>query len=253
MVSRLPFRQYPELLLCLSELRGVTAMDRLPVEVNDELQVMTADAESPCLCESRVEELTEGGLWISWPLEAGERIPISENQALTISFGSGDIAYAFDATVSATVLEPVALLAIRPTGPLRSFQRRDDFRMRAFAHVELTAKVVKIAHFKHTSHSPYRVIRAETVNISAGGFTIRHNAPVPRGTVFDVALTLPGEHRQPLALNAKLVRCTAVQDADSVSSTFDLGFSFVRIPEGARARIVRFLFNAQREERQVEE
>jgi c-di-GMP-binding flagellar brake protein YcgR len=228
-------------------------MDRLPLDINDVLQVMTADAESPGLCESRVEELTETGLWISWPLEAGERIPISENQALTISFGGGQTAYAFDATVIATVLEPVALLAVRATSPLRSFQRRDDFRMRASARVELTAKVVKIAHFKHASRSPYQVITADTVNISGGGFTIQHSAPVPRGTVFDVALTLPGEHRQPLSLSAQLVRCTAVQDADSVSSMFDLGFSFVRISEAARARIVRFVFSAQREEQQEEE
>ena len=228
-------------------------MEGLPLEVHDALQVMTADAESPCLCESRVEELTASELWISWPTDAGERIPINEQQALTISFGRRQMAYAFDAIVISTVVDPIALLVVRPSSPLRSFQRRDNFRMRSFARVELTAKVVKIAHFKHTSRSPYHVIRTETVNISAGGFTIHHSAPVPRGTVFDVTLTLPGERRQPLALSAKLVRCTAVQDADSVSSLFDLGFSFVRISEAARARIIRFVFSAQREEQQGEE
>ena len=228
-------------------------MDGWPLEVHDALQVMTADAESPCLCESRVEELIGSELWISWPTDAGERIPIREQQVLTISFGRRQMAYAFDAVVVSTVVDPIALLVVRPSSPLRSFQRRDNFRMRAYASVELTAKVVKMAHFKHTSRSPYHVIRSETINISAGGFTIRHCAPVPRGTVFDITLALPGERQQPLALIAKLVRCTAVQDADSVSSLFDLGFSFIRIPEAARARIIRFVFSAQREEHHGEE
>ena len=102
-------------------------MDGLPLELHDALQVMTADAESPCLCESRVEELTESELRISWPTDAGERIPISEQQALTISFGRRQTAYAFDAIVVSTVVDPIPLLVGPPFKPAAQFPAPRQF------------------------------------------------------------------------------------------------------------------------------
>ena len=220
----------------------------LPLEVNDPIQVKTAASGSYSNCESRVEEITADELLISWPTEAGERIPVLDHQVLTISFSRYMRVYEFDATVLDVIDDPIALLAVRPSSSLRVIQRRDDVRIRALAPVELTARVVGLARYKD-AHTRSHRIRSETTNISAGGFTIRHPGPIAVGAVFEVKLTMPGEDRQPLEMSARVVRCRPVTESDAQPSAYDVGLAFTRIPEAVRARVVRFVFGAQREER----
>jgi c-di-GMP-binding flagellar brake protein YcgR len=222
------------------------------LQVHDTLQVISGDADAACLSESRVEDIAADELLISWPMCAGKGIPIRDQEVLTISFGRTQMAYAFEAIVVRRIEGPTAALAIRACSPLRSLQRRDNFRVRAVARVELTPKVLKLASFKQDGRAS-RHIRTETVNISAGGFTIHHGTPIPRGTIFDVALALPGEHRQPLITGARVVRCTPLEAAESAPPSFDLGFSYLRLSEGDRARLIRFVFSAEREEQREED
>lgn len=220
----------------------------LPLGANDPIQVRVGSSGSYSYCESHVEEVTAEELLISWPTEDGERVPVHEHQILTISFSHYQRVYEFEAKVLDVIDDPVALLAVRPASSLRSIQRRNDVRIRALAPVELTARVVGLERDKDARTRSHRIL-SETVNISAGGFTIHHHSPIAVGTLFEVRLTLPGESRKPLEMSAQVVRSAAVGDPDAQPPVWDLGFTFARIPESARARIVRFIFGAQRDER----
>lgn len=221
-------------------------MDRLPLAINDPLQIRVEDAESSPTYESRVQELAENELLIRWPTQAGDRIPVREHQVLTLIFVVNQAVCACEATVLDRMEDPVALLAIRPSSPLRAIQRRDYFRVRARAPVELKPLVVQLDNFR-SSGSCNRHIRAETETLSGGGFEIHHHAPVPAGTLFLVSLSLPGERHPPVSLTARVVRCIPLEVAGDESPLFDIGFAFTKLSESARTRIVRFVFRVQRE------
>jgi c-di-GMP-binding flagellar brake protein YcgR len=219
----------------------------LPLEAHDPIQVRISDAYSSELCDSCVEELAADELLIRWPSKGGELVPIRDHQVITISFGRTHRVYEFEATVLDRLDHPIALLAIRPSSPVRSLQRRHDLRVRALVPVALAPKVVGMASFKDKRLNAHH-IKTETLTISAGGFAIRHHAPIALGTQFEVKMTLPGDRRHPLAMSAQIIRCTEAEDTEAQPPLYDLGFHFTRISEAARAQIVRFIFSLQREE-----
>ncbi len=222
-------------------------MLEMPVRLNDPLRVKTGPEDS-CSYESCVEETAADEVLIRWPTAAGTRIAVAVGQVMTILFCHNRKAFEFDATVVNTFDDPVGLIAVRPSGPLRSIQRRNDLRMPVIAPVELTAKVVGFERFKDTRAGSRRV-RAETVNICAGGFTIRHPLPAAVGAVFSAVLGLPGEDCKPLTMNARVVRCAPLPEEAGQPTLYEWGLEITRISEASRARIVRFVFGAQREER----
>ncbi len=222
----------------------------IPIAANDLLHITLTQAETAGSWESRVEDIAAGELLIVWPKEGGKLIPIDPQEMITVTFGRLRQVYEFEAIVAGLIREPVALLAVRPSGALRSFERRSDVRVRALARVELSAKVVRLAAFRNT-RSSHR-IRTQTLNLSAGGFIIHHHSAIPIGTIFAVTLALPGERRQSITMSAVLVRCLALADPDTQAEGYELGFHFERISEAGRARILRFIFGVQREEKNDE-
>ncbi len=217
----------------------------LPLEVKCEIQVQAGDANSAPYGESRVEEMADDELIISWPTYAGERIPFREFQTVRISFSREQKTYEFDATVLDVIDDPVPLLSVRPTGPLRTIQRREDVRVRVHVPVELAARVVGLARYKDARGRAHN-IRGETVTLSAGGFAISHPLSIAPGTVFEVKMKLPGEDPE-LTVSAQVVRCDLLGKSGELAGGFEVGFSFNRISPTARARLVRFIFGLQRE------
>ncbi len=222
----------------------------LPLEVKCAIQVQAGDSNSAPYCESRIEEMAADELIISWPTHAGERIPVREFQAVKISFSRDQKTYEFDATVLDVIDDPVPLLSIRPSGPLRAIQRREDVRIRAHVPVELVARVVGLARYKDV-RARSNNIRTETVTLSAGGFAIYHPSTIAVGTLFEVKMALPGENSK-LVMSAQVVRCDLLGEPEVQPPKFEVGFSYHRMPQAARARLVRFVFGLQREERSEE-
>jgi c-di-GMP-binding flagellar brake protein YcgR len=220
---------------------------KLPLEVKDAIQVRENNPGPQIFFDSRVEEITAGELLISWPVKGARRMPVREQQTVAVVFSRDQRIYEFEASVLDVISDPAPLVAVQPLGALRSIQRRDDYRIRVLAGVELAPKVVRLAGFKQINTRSHH-IQCHTVNLSAGGFSIRHSSPLVVGASFEVKLALPSEIRQPLQLSARVVRCAPAEVLEGEAAAFDVGFAFTRISEPARQQIVRFVFGVQREE-----
>jgi len=122
-------------------------------------------------------------------------------------------------------------------------QRRSDVRVRARLPVELSPEVVPLPRFREAKDE-VAAIESETVTISGGGFAFLHDHAVPVGTSFNVRLRLPGLP-DPLTMRAKVVRCNVVEESRD-SPVFELGLTYTRIAEAARAHIVSYVFRLQR-------
>ena len=110
-------------------------------------------------------------------------------------------------------------------------ERRQDLRVRATLALELTVP---------RDPSP---IRAQTLDISAGGLLIRHDSQLHSGDEVSVALELP-DHKPPIKVSGRVAREVGPDVA---------GIRLVKIAPGDQRRINRFIFLRQWETRQMSE
>jgi c-di-GMP-binding flagellar brake protein YcgR len=217
------------------------AMDQVRAEVNELVQIQLVDDPNSRTYYSRVEDASGDRLNISWPTEAGVRIPFHKSEQLFISFTRQDAVYGFQASVTATIPGPIPMLIVQSSGEIERIQRREYVRVPSLLPVELTAVVSSGS----SESSPDVVsIKTNTVNVSGGGFAIHHRFVLPVGTMLQVKLTLPG-HPEPLPLSARVVRNESREDVHK-NRFFMIGVQFVTIPERIRMRIVRHVFDAQK-------
>lgn len=219
-------------------------MCRLSLQVHELLQVRIEEEDSSPVSLSRVEGLSEGDLLVSWPTYRGVRIPLSEDQILYVSFSQGETLQEFRAVVLKKQSLQAGSVVLRPLAPPQPVQRRENVRAEVFVDVELAARVIPLSSFKESRQSEYH-IQARTTSLSGGGFTVRHDYPIPVGTLFDVSMKLkPGSPM--LVMSARIVRCALTCSAEN-ETVFELALEFTKIPESSRARIVRHVFRMQRE------
>jgi c-di-GMP-binding flagellar brake protein YcgR len=217
----------------------------IPPQVHEAIQVAAAETGfEPA--DSRVEEVAPDSLLVSWPALPGGPLPLFLGQVLIVRLQRGDRDVEFEATVMEARETPIPLVRIRPATPQHSAQRRNDCRVSVFAPVLLRLKVVEMQDYRN-SGSEMLSTAAEATNISAGGFSVHLTHPVRDGTLFEAQLTLPGDCAPPLAVDCRVIRCIACHRPEQGPGVFDVAMAFSHLPESARQRIVRFVFDAQRE------
>ncbi len=218
-------------------------MNQVRAEVNELVQIQLVDDPNSRTYYSRVEDASGDRLNISWPTEAGMRIPFHKSEQLFISFTRQDAVYGFQASVTATIPGPIPMLIVQSSGEIERIQRREYVRVPSLLPVELTA-VVSTPSGSGESLPDVISIKTNTVNVSGGGFAINHKFVLPVGTMLQVKLTLPS-HPELLQLSARVVRNESREDVHK-NRFFLIGVQFVTIPERVRMRIVRHVFDAQK-------
>jgi len=218
-------------------------MNQVRAEVNELVQIQVAEDPNSRTYYSRVEDASGDRLNISWPTEAGVRIPFHKSERLFISFTRQDAVYGFQASVTATIAGPIPMLTVQSSGEIERIQRREYVRVPSLLPVELTAVVIAPTGSGESSPDVHS-IKTNTVNISGGGFAIHHKFVLPVGTMLQVKLHLPG-HPEPLQLSARVVRNESREDVHK-NRFFMIGVQFITIPERIRMRIVRHVFDAQK-------
>jgi c-di-GMP-binding flagellar brake protein YcgR len=208
----------------------------MSLEVNDLVQVAVADDSGARAYSSRVEDTAGQKVSIAWPTDSGMRIPFHADEKLFLTYQRTDAIYGVQVVVEQTIHNPIPLLVVRPISKTQRIQRREFVRVAAMIAVELVGKVDPAANQDAT------VIKANTIDLSGGGFSVHHHSPLPTGTVFETKLTLPGG--PPLKLLAKVVRHERRVDVHQ-NRIVRIGLMFLSIPESAQSRIVRYVFEAQ--------
>ena len=216
------------------------AMSSASLRVNDLIQIRILNGEVREAYPSRVEDLKSDEVFIAWPTEGGQLIPVVPRVRLSVSFLQEGKYFTFEATVRRIMQVPVPAIVLKLDSGPRQIERRNDVRVRVAVALELSEKVVSLASFK--SQGDHASIHTFTEDLSGGGFCIRHGSYVPPGSLYDVQMTLP-DKKETLSLAAKVVRCTPGGQTDR--NDFEVAFSYVQIPEKVRSRIVRFVFACQ--------
>ena len=223
----------------------------LLLNINDRLQLIIkgTDEEVPTTYLSRVENICDGEITISWPTSRGIRAPVHDGDILSLFYTDTHAVYLLDACVLRRLPEPIPLVVARAAGSVQRIQRREYVRVPAMVDVRLSARVIT-AKPSRDAEAGTDFITTRTLDISGGGFAINHAASPRTGTLYDVVLSVPTLD-EPLKMTAKVVRSeSAVDPVRGVY--FRIGFAFIQVKESVRRQIVSYVFRFQ-QSRLVEE
>ncbi len=214
-------------------------MNPIPVEINDLVQVRIP-GEEPTY-PSRVYDVVEQALVISWPTEKGVPLLLRPAQSMTLFFIREDAIYSFEAVVKETHHHPVPRVALHSFGPVQRVQRREYFRVRVMLPVHLTGS----AGTEESKARRKKVLHlvTHTVDISGAGMAIHHGWPIPANTMFDTSLVIE-DGQQPLKLLSRVVHSEPLSEV-SGKPLYHVALVFVSIKESQRRTIVRRLFKIQ--------
>ena len=182
-----------------------------------------------------------GVILLAPPRLGGTPVKLPLGRRFRVSYALSDVPCEIDAEmVAAPGADGAGSYTARVVGGPRRMQRRSAVRV----PINLSAQA---------SELPARGDRAEdiaavTENLSGGGVLMRAAAPFPPGTVLAVRIECGGSVGT-LALNGRVVRCDPLDTGDH---PWRVALAFVDPPIAAQDRLVRFLFERQRELRRRE-
>lgn len=210
------------------------------LQVNDLIMIRSMEDSSGRAYPSRIEDLQDDVVTLSWPTDAGIRIAIRTNEILYLSYTRADAVYGRQVLVLKVIREPIPVIGVALSGPMERVQRREYVRVQALLPVEM----ILTTPVEEGQDTGIAFLHTNTLDISAGGMSIQHKLSIPHGALYEVKLTIP-KIFPPLKLLAKVVRSTTQKDAYGARN-YRYGLLFLSVAEATRARLVKFAFDVQR-------
>jgi c-di-GMP-binding flagellar brake protein YcgR len=208
------------------------------IAINEILQVRIMDDPESPTCYSRINDIAEGKLVIAWPTHHGTRLIVRRDQMLTFLIMRGEVPHEFGGLVDE--LDPAAKLpqiTIIPGSSIIRIQRRQNFRIKTLASVDIVAQIVDA---KDEASSTI-AIQTTTWDISAGGISIKHPTRFPENAPMEIKLALP-DGGPTIKLPCRVIYSDPQAENPSLYRT---GICYLLITEKERARIVRFVYRTQ--------
>ncbi|MEX2355841.1 MAG: flagellar brake protein [Thermaerobacterales bacterium] len=202
------------------------------------------DEEKPSSSFTTVAQNVEGGtIEISWPMMGQAFIEIEKGQEVVLRYTDGSAAYRLEAQVVGKKERPVALIAVGAGERIQRIQRRDFVRLDMRVPVRVQQPVKGEEDEKEISQ-PWHPGR--TLDVSGGGVRLMMSDILEMGD--DIALQIQLGERWIEARGKIVRRGEALQRRGMLLAEY--GVSFIFIEEEEQDYIIRFLFEAQRVQRQ---
>jgi c-di-GMP-binding flagellar brake protein YcgR len=207
------------------------------ITINDLLQVRLAENPGADTYHSRISDVSEGKLIISWPSHGGIRLMVHKDQLLLFHFMRDAVPHEFTGLVDAMDAAGLPRITVILRSAITRIQRRQNFRIRCMLPVEITSSLRVPGDDSVTSLH----IRTTTSDLSASGLAIRYSRPIPENSLVEVKLGLPGD-APPIRIPCRVVYSCSPAEKQVLYRT---GLRFLSIGESERARIVRYVYRAQ--------
>ena len=199
--------------------------------VSVELAVLEGEYEGRY--KTRVEEVGERLLAVGALFDKGEVVPLREGTKVKLTFWDEVAAYAFEAKIMQRIAVPVSLFVLELPDSISKVQRRNFVRVPAF--YSITFRTVNREGLSD-------LYKGTMLDLSGGGMRFSTKERVENKSLLYVQLALPiGEIQSPVRV------CRAEQIVDS--NRYNVSVEFHEISERERDRIIRCVFDIQREMR----
>jgi c-di-GMP-binding flagellar brake protein YcgR len=180
----------------------------------------------------------EGAL-VEAPRRGGAPVLLTSGAACVLAYMQREVPCEVPARVVGPAGEAQGLYELRYTGAPVRLQRRDSVRV--------PVQLLTVARLDDGDGGE-TALGALTENLSAGGALLRAPAGLAPGTEVTLGLSCGGATGE-LGVTARVLRADRVGDGPR---PFRIAVTFVALPRPVEDRIVRFLFERQRELRRLE-
>lgn len=171
---------------------------------------------------------------ITLPMLEGNPVVLEPEQVIRINFFRANGEFFFDAKVVGRVKSGLMVLfKVVQISPVEKLQRRNDFRLKTVLQVKfrcISGKKGEDVYYK-----------AHAMDISGGGIRLYTEQSIDVKSSIECKIKLLD--KQEVILNGTVLRVNPVQDAEK---HYDIGVSFVDMPEKTKEKIISFIFSQQR-------
>lgn len=213
------------------------------LQINSKISMKIIEGNYAGIYPTRVEDNSPGHLTISGPLYKGTLVPLTPHADVLINCVADNGVYEFRTRVHEVRREPLyqVVLAIPDGEEIRHLQRREFVRLDY--HLKVQYQILGEGDGQSSIKSPRR--EAFTKNISGNGICLIMNERVSRNTRLDIYLPL-FEGKPPIYLMGEVVRSDEAPDG-SERKNFNIGIRYIEIRLTDQDRIVKFIFDMERQ------
>ncbi|WP_407307346.1 flagellar brake protein [Desulfosporosinus sp. SB140] len=182
---------------------------------------------------TRIEEVGERLLMVGAPYDKGEIVPLREGVVVRLTFWDEVAAYSFEGRIMQRIAIPVPMFVLELPNSVAKVQRRSFVRVPAFFPVVFRTV---------TKEGLSDLKKATMLDLSGGGMRFTTEDYVENRSLLYAQLSLPnGELQTPV----RVCRAEKIED----SKRYTISVEFHDLPERDRDRIVKCVFDIQREMR----
>jgi len=206
-----------------------------PLKVNQPIEIEISGDELTRY-RSRVEIISPDKLVVMAPMRAGNIIPLRPKTVIKIIYTDNVAIYTFTSEVISQNYADAGTVIVGKPIDVRRIQRRNFVRLDKRLAVTLCRVDNKLSFIGE----PFS---ATTVDLSGGGIMFGCNNLLKNGEILEATIYLD-EHTSVRAIG-RIVRF--IQNHPKAKDKYSVGFEFAIVEEMERDKIIRFIFNQQRE------
>lgn len=210
------------------------------LKVNQKIQVEVKNGAYKGKYPSRIEDVSDLFITIAAPVHQGALVPLNPGMTVTIFITMENSVYSFNSLITEKKLQPIPMLILSKPENINKIQRRSFFRLKT--NLPVLCRTVPSL----TSPSFDEFGKFFCRDISGGGLLLVMEEPPPMDTFLEILLDLPK-----FGSVSAIARIVLIRDAQDKKAK-EVATEFVIIEEKDREKIVKFIFDQQREQRKKE-
>lgn len=205
------------------------------LSVNQIVEVKVNTGEFIGVYPSRVEDMEKGKITLAAPIKSGYVVPLTANTELEVSYFHQNAIYSFATYILDRQNSPLPMLVVKQPTYVKRIQRRSFVRFEA----KLPLRVCLLTEALKNSCAG---IYVKTIDISGGGLSFESNEKFEPKNELSLEINLSEQDTVNAA--GTVVR---VKTKDNTKKELIYSVAFSIIEESERDKIIKYIFNKQRE------
>lgn len=197
------------------------------------IELVVFDGEYQGIFKTRIEEIKEKSISIGVPIIEGQFIPLRENTKLEVFFFDVFTAYKFATAIIERIILPIPIFIIEYPAEIIKIQRRQFVRVQA---------VIPLVYRLLNQEGSGEYKKAYMINFSGGGALLKSLENIPTGTLILVKAVFG-------TTEMEVPACVTRSIPKDDQGFFRFSIQFQQITEKQRDRIIKYVFDIQREMR----
>lgn len=206
------------------------------IDIGEKLEIIVKrDSQEDIKGYSMLQDITSTGeLVVTQPMRDGIPIELRPSDSIKVLFFREEGCFAFDCQLADRFkIENADLFSIRQISPIEKIQRRQFYRLKIVLPVE-----IKILDDKEDSP----ILKGYSIDISGNGLRLNIDQKLDVNSMIKCNIKLSSN--ESVSVKGRVVRASL---DNKFAYKYDIGISFVDIPSATQDRIVKFVFEKQRE------